>query len=93
MSVRAMRFRGIMAMHLKRVIFSNGDQDTFDDAFSSLTPDQRRKYDSLAETIESSQQVLQFYGIGADRLVICHNCRTPDCLPTFKFCPQCGKEL
>ncbi len=93
MSVRAMRFRGIMAMHLKRVVFSNGDVDTFDDAFSSLTPDQRRKYDALSETIETSQQVLQFYGTGADRMVKCANCQAPDCLPTFKFCPSCGKEL
>ncbi len=93
MSVRAMRFRGIMAVHLKRVTFANGEHDTFNGSFSELSPDQRRKYDALAETIESSQQVLQFYGIGVDRLVKCVNCGAPDCLPTFKFCPSCGKEL
>jgi hypothetical protein len=93
MSVRAMRFRGIMAAHFKRVVFMNGELDMFQGSFSELSPDQRKRYDALGETIESSQEVLRFFNVGPDQRVICLGCRNPDCLSTFKYCPQCGAEL
>jgi hypothetical protein len=92
MSVRAIRFRGIMAQHFKRVVFSNGDGDTFDGAFSALSPDQRRRYDALGETIESSQVAIDWYGKGPKEKTACLKCGS-DCHTQFKFCPACGAEL
>jgi hypothetical protein len=92
MSVRAIRFRGIMALHFKRVVFSNGDGDTFDDAFSALSPDQRRKYDALGETIESSQVAIDWYGKGPKDKTACPDCGA-DCHSQFHYCPACGVRL
>lgn len=94
MSVRAIRFRGIMAEHFKRVVFSNGKHDTFDGAFSALDADQRRQYDALGEAIESSQIALDWYGKkGPSAMIVCPQCKAEDCLPSFKFCPTCAHQL
>lgn len=92
MSVRAMRFRAIMAQHFKRVVFSNGEHDTFGDSFSVLSPDQRRRYDSLGETIESQQVVIDWYGKAPKEETTCPHCNE-NCLSKFKFCPFCGGTL
>lgn len=93
MSVRAMRFRGILAKHLTSVVFSNGERDRFEDSFSSLSPVLRRRYDELGETIESSQVAIEWYGKqGPVDKAECRECQT-ECLASFKFCPQCGHAL
>lgn len=94
MSVRAIRIRGMMAVHLKRVVFNNGEHDTFDGSFSALSRDQKRGYDALGEIIESSQIAIDWYGKkGPIEMTECRACKAADCLPTFKFCPSCGQPL
>lgn len=93
MSVRAMKFRGILAKHLISVVFTNGDRDKFEDSFSSLSPVVKRQYDELSETIESSQVVMAWFGKqGPVENKSCRNCNE-ECLSTFKYCPHCGDEL
>jgi hypothetical protein len=92
MSVRAMRLRGMMAVHFKRVVFNNGEVDTFDGAFSALSSDQRKRYDAVGELIESSQVTIDWYGKGAKENTSCLECKE-ECLPAFNFCPNCGHGL
>lgn len=92
MSVRAISLRGQMASVFKRVTFSNGESDSFEFPFSSLTPNQKRQYDELAKQFESTQMILDWYGkAGPKDIKTCQNC-TFDCLAIHEYCPQCGTK-
>ncbi len=92
MSARAMRMRNMLATHIKRVVFSTGEQDTFDDAFVNLTANQRKRYDALGESLESSQTVMDWYGRGPKDMSECPSCKE-ECLTRFNYCPACGTQL
>jgi hypothetical protein len=92
MSVRAISLRGVMASVFKRVTLCNGEQDSFEFPFSSLTPHMRKQYDEIAKAFETSQLTLAWYGkAGPKDVKVCTKCSF-ECLAIHEYCPRCGTK-